>query len=210
MVATRRSGAILDGEEGNISVMSSASSAAEHGARAPPPPHPLPPPPPPPPPLPTPTTTRDNSNQPQEQHQEQQDTNQEVNQPSPPNEFLQVRVPLQSPQPYRVRRRHHQQYHQPTPNGSIAPLSNNIKQRPPSKSSKLSQSTEGEIVRVLIPTGGFCSERQLSECLSQASAVDFQGRNTTYDDDASWDSTDEYYDDRLQSSINVAVSEVVV
>ncbi|KAL7454178.1 hypothetical protein ACHAWC_005809 [Mediolabrus comicus] len=41
--------------------------------------------------------------------------------------------------------------------------------------------TDGEIVRILIPSEGFASEKQLAECLSQA-------------DDESWDSMDEYYD----------------
>ena len=75
--------------------------------------------------------------------------------------------------------------------------------------------TDGEIVRILIPPNGFASERQLAECLSQAGgmnteddrgSVDFDGG---YNDDASWDSMDEYYDynhSKLaqQQPINVA------
>ena len=60
--------------------------------------------------------------------------------------------------------------------------------------------TDGEIVRILIPPNGFASERQLAECLSQAGEMttdDDRGSvdyfNDYKDDDASWDSIDEYY-----------------
>jgi hypothetical protein len=64
--------------------------------------------------------------------------------------------------------------------------------------------TDGEIVRILIPTNGFASERQLAECLSQAgetTTINDEDHNsfttttaTTLNDDESWDSMDEYYD----------------
>ena len=77
---------------------------------------------------------------------------------------------------------------------------------------------DGEIVRILIPPNGFTSERQLADCLSQAAGevitttendgsgggggggrVDFD----EYNDDASWDSMDEYYDSNYSSKLHL-------
>ena len=96
----------------------------------------------------------------------------------------------------------------------IATNSRYTSKRPPSFAAY-----DGDIVRILIPpNGGFASERQLAECLSQAGetnndhhgtrGIDFDEYNN-YDDDASWDSMDEYYDynDSKQEqpqSVNVA------
>jgi hypothetical protein len=69
--------------------------------------------------------------------------------------------------------------------------------------------TDGEIVRILIPSEGFASEKQLAECLSQAGETttinaeeaggdpfydNHNSYTTTLNDDESWDSMDEYYD----------------
>ncbi|KAK1745255.1 hypothetical protein QTG54_004546 [Skeletonema marinoi] len=82
------------------------------------------------------------------------------------------------------------------PTGSRRSTTNNnalSKQQQPSY-------TDGEIVRILIPPNGFASERQLAECLSQAgemTTTDDRGGVDYFDDykddDASWDSIDEYY-----------------
>jgi len=111
-----------------------------------------------------------------------------------------------------------------TGNRKSGTTNNNViskqQQQPPSSY------TDGEIVRILIPPNGFASERQLAECLSQAggevttTTEDNRGGGVAdfvdeYNDDASWDSMDEYYDynhyyskqqqqSSLRQSVNVA------
>jgi len=82
-------------------------------------------------------------------------------------------------------------------------------QQSPSLPSSTSTYTDGEIVRILLPPNGFASERHLAECLRQAgetttatTTTSFVTTNDTvqhhhddYDDNASWDSMDEYYCD---------------
>ena len=72
--------------------------------------------------------------------------------------------------------------------------------RPPKRLGNDYTSSEGEIVRVLIPPNGFNSEGQLSNCLNQASATDdVRVDDGLMEGNSSFDSIDEYYENRTQT-----------
>ena len=147
-------------------------------------------------------------------------------------QYLQVRIPTfqSTVQPSRIhRRRHHRQPPQPTnSNNKHGPPNSQLHTRTKTKGSKHSSSSSnhtieelGEIVKVLIPTNGFQSEKQLADCLSQASAANSSSAGSggytdrwnddrwiEYHDDDDDYSLDEYYDtDRSTSSrSNVTVA----
>lgn len=209
MVVTRRSRSNLNEDDesvANSNVEQSErdpllSSIPEQLARRPPPP--------PPPPMPTavtgsppataPTTQRPvgtntfgsvetNINRPRTQREDLQ-----VNQPEQPIvQYLKVRVAAPSYRPTKIfrRHRHAQQSHKD---------SRQMHKRREQPNAFDAPSAQRDIVRVLIPTEGFVSEQQLSECLSQACNADNDRRQTSmhnYSDDRSWDSTEEYFEER--------------
>jgi hypothetical protein len=108
------------------------------------------------------------------------------------DQYLQVRVaPTPTFRPSRIYRHHHS--HQ-----SSEGLSNR-RRREIKAFNRRNDTTKGEIVRVLIPNGGFASEKQLSDCLSHACAAEDARYSCSRDcvdagEDASWDSTQEFYD----------------
>ena len=111
-----------------------------------------------------------------------------------PNQYLQVRVSTPHYHASKIyRRHHHSQSDQRRLHG---------RKQQTARPARLSIE-KGEIVRVLIPPTGFASERQLSDCLNHACNSDNDRNNNTiqsYADDASWDSTEEYFDSRGKSS----------
>ena len=135
---------------------------------------------------------------------------QQMAQPQPNNmQYLQVRIYTnQLLEPTRIHRRHHRQQQPANPNTQHQKRfgRSSAKARPTTN-----QQHEGEIVKVLIPTQGFESEKQLADCLNQASGssnvsstVNNRGWQSSYDNDLDDYSLDEYYEDRRE--MNVAVS----
>ncbi|KAL7550096.1 hypothetical protein ACHAWF_013326 [Thalassiosira exigua] len=116
-----------------------------------------------------------------------------------PNAYLRVRVPPSQSllRPSRIHRRHRRR--PPPPSG---PASDSTRRRSRTKGASAPTHGEGEVVRVLIPSGGFSSERQLAECLGQAAgAGDVSTRDRWGDDYLADDdySMDEYFDDRTEA-----------
>lgn len=115
-----------------------------------------------------------------------------------PIQYLQVRVSTPHYHASKTYRGHHHSQSDPRRSSGRKPQSTVRSNRP--------SMDKGEIVRVLIPPTGFASERQLSDCLNHACNSDNDRNNyttQTYADDASWDSTEEYFDVRGRSA-NVA------
>ena len=111
--------------------------------------------------------------------------------PQPNNiQYLQVRIYTNQLEPSRIHRRHH-------PNRQQLPVNPNMQHqkrfgRSKPRPTQQQQYHEGEIVKVLIPTQGFDSEKQLADCLNQASgsssnSIDNnRGWQSSFDNDLEW------------------------
>ncbi|KAL3766581.1 hypothetical protein ACHAWO_008255 [Cyclotella atomus] len=214
MVATRRSRSNLSGDDESVTSSNMnieqqereplLASISEQRIRRPPPP-------PPPPPMPTAvtgnspgtaTTPRPASSQPagmmNTNNNSRINQNEDVNieeREKPIVQYLQVRV-IPAYGLTKVYRSH--QKSQPSHLDS-----RQLHRRKHQSTVFNAQSSRGDIVRVLIPSEGFSSERQLSECLIQACNADDGTNNLSIQndaDDGSWD-TEEYFEDR---KLNVA------
>ena len=209
MVATRRSRSNNSGDDESVTSSNTADqrerepllpSISEQSARRPPPP--------PPPPL-MPTAVAGNSPRPT-LNTPRLLPGQGVEVPNPagenvnvsrdelPVQYLQVRATTSSYHPSKIYRRHH---HSQQSNDS-----KRLHKRKQSSSmnTALSQSVKGEVIRVLIPANGFASEKQLSDCLNHACNADGIGMNSSiqnFPDDASWDSTEEFYEDKRRNNV---------
>jgi hypothetical protein len=203
MVVTRRSRSDLTGDDESTADLREREPLLEpisEQLRRPPPP--------PPPPPPMPTALTGNSQRPAVEMRTEHTANVQIVEASANTtkpyqqqqiQYLQVRVVKAIYRPSKIYRRHH--YSQPSHDTM------QLHSRNKTNESDTSTICKQEIVRVLIPPEGFASERQLSECLNHA-CNDYDDRNQSsvrnLGDDASWDSTEEYFEDRGRA--NVAVS----
>jgi len=133
--------------------------------------------------------------------------------PQPNNiQYLQVvRIYTNQLEPSRIHRRHHRQHQPVNPNMQQQKRfgRSSTKQSRPTQQQ---QYHEGEIVKVLIPQQGFDSEKQLADCLNQASGSSSSNSidnnrglwQSSYNNELDDYSLDEYYEDRRE--MNVAVS----
>ena len=136
---------------------------------------------------------------------------QQMAQPQPNNmQYLQVRIYTnQLLEPTRIHRRHHRQQQPVNPNMQQKRFGRSSTKQP--RPTQQQQYHEGEIVKVLIPQQGFDSEKQLADCLNQASgssSSNFIDNNrglwqSSYDNELDDYSLDEYYEDRSKD-VNVA------
>ena len=131
----------------------------------------------------------------------------------PTNYYLQVRVAPTLIRPSRIYRHHRHSLSSQT-DSRLLSKRRQRDERVHGKDACYSPSVQGDIVRVLVPAEGFASERQLSDCLSQAGAaydgfiIDSFSERDYLDsgDDGSWDSIEGYYAERKRLHLNIAVS----